>query len=69
MLYKLLGMILLPAASGVGAYFYTEQVFREKLVPYPFQKFGLAAGAGLYFFVLGIYFLIEAAVLKWREKR
>ncbi len=63
-LYYLLS--LLPCAAFVAAYRFTDVYFRTKMIPFPFEDFGAAAGAGCFFFVLGFVVLIWTLYGKWR---
>ena len=51
-LFAALALLVLPSAAFYGAYVLTDRVFQWKLVPLPFEPYGLAAGIGCFFWTL-----------------
>jgi hypothetical protein len=47
------GFLIPAVAAFYFAYVLTGNVFRDKAVPVPFERFGLAVGAAAAFFALG----------------
>lgn len=57
-LFTALAVIVLPAAAFYGAWALTDRFFRWKLIPLPFEPYGLAAGAGCFFWTLSLLVLV-----------
>jgi len=53
-LFEFLLVAVLPAAAGYGGYQLTDYYFRMKLIPLPFETFGLTVGAGCFFWTLAL---------------
>jgi hypothetical protein len=58
-------LIFLPPFAFYGAYVLTDLVFRWKLVPFPFEPYGLAAGIGCFFWTLAFW----VRVLEKRKRK
>ena len=50
--------VFLPCAASVEGYWLTEQYFKRKMIPFPFEHFGVAVGLGCFFWALGLVILI-----------
>lgn len=57
-LFNFLLLTALPGAAFYGGYVCTERYFSWKLIPYPFERTGIAVGIGLFFWVLALMVLI-----------
>ena len=64
-LFEFLLVTLLPCAAFSGGYVLTDRVFCTKLIPYPFEGYGIAVGAGCFFWTLA---LLTGLVGKKRKK-
>jgi hypothetical protein len=53
-LFRFLLFIVFPIAAFVGGYQLTDLVFREKVIPYPFEIYGVAMGLGFFFWMLAL---------------
>lgn len=63
------GSALPAAAAFYLAYVAVGNAFREKAVPYPFERFGLAVGAAAAFFALGLVSLARHLYRLYNEQR
>ncbi len=57
-LFNFLLLTGLPGAAFAGGYSLTEGCFRWRLVPYPFERAGIAVGLGCFFWTLAFLVLI-----------
>ena len=53
-LLRLLLFVIFPITAFVGGYRITDFVFREKMIAYPFEFFGVAVGFGFFFWTLAL---------------
>lgn len=51
-LFSALALVVLPGAAFYGGYALTERMFRERLIPLPFEPSALTAGVGCFFWTL-----------------
>ena len=65
--FALLGFVVFPAAAYLAASHCTKIYFEKKMIPLPFERFGVAVGAGSCLWVLAISFLVLALVSKKRR--
>jgi predicted acyltransferase len=55
-----------PCIAFLAAYIVTDWIFRNRLIPYPFEACGVLAGFGAFFVVLGIgWFVMGLIKKKW----
>jgi hypothetical protein len=66
-LFAALAITVLPAAAFSGTYVFTEHFFRWKLIPLPFEPFGVALGTGSFFWTLSLLILVLGKGKKKKE--
>ena len=62
-------LLLLPCAAFVEGYRFTEIYFKKKMIPFPFENFGLVAATGCFFWVLGFVALVWTVGENINQKR
>ena len=53
-LATVLAYLLLPAAAFLAGYRVTDRIFRNEVIPYPFESYGLAVGGACFFWTLAL---------------